>query len=375
MIALDILGGIKDWLIQQAVGQAATLQAQQQLAAQNEAQNLAAQQIAQGAGAIQGVGQQAQNEQNILQGANTSFNNAQVAQQGNINNTNAQVAAENAKSASKTTGGIIGGIASGIAHFFGAQGGMVRMDQGGNVLDANARKHIAPEDFALPGRRFPIHDEAHARNALARVSQNGTPAEKKRVKEAVHKKYPDMGAKKMACGGEVKMAGGGFIPPANLAPQTMRAGPQSGAGQWINSSPTVASAPAIQQLGALPTNNEDFYNDAKQGFKAGVRKKTPTLPIQTNKTSIIAGGPMDAGTVPALPVAYQGGLAATGGNVRAGDGQKAEVKGDSLKNDKVPAMLSEGEIVLPRHITMSDRAPEKAAAFVAATLAKRQRSA
>jgi hypothetical protein len=49
---------------------------------------------------------------------------------------------------------------------------------------------------------------------------------------------------------------------------------------------------------------------------------------------------------------------------------QAPVSGDSPKNDKVPAMLSPKEIVLPRSITMSDNAPEKAAAFVAAILAK-----
>jgi hypothetical protein len=50
---------------------------------------------------------------------------------------------------------------------------------------------------------------------------------------------------------------------------------------------------------------------------------------------------------------------------------KSKVKDDSLKNDTVPAMLSAGEIVIPRHITMHPDAPEKAAAFVRAILAKK----
>lgn len=49
---------------------------------------------------------------------------------------------------------------------------------------------------------------------------------------------------------------------------------------------------------------------------------------------------------------------------------KAAVSGDSLKNDKVPAMLSPKEIVIPRSISMAKDAPAKAAAFVAATLKK-----
>lgn len=40
--------------------------------------------------------------------------------------------------------------------------------------------------------------------------------------------------------------------------------------------------------------------------------------------------------------------------------------GDSEVNDTVPAWLSPGEIVLPRHVTQSENAPELAAAFVAA---------
>src|SRR5699024_11412436 len=38
--------------------------------------------------------------------------------------------------------------------------------------------------------------KAHARNALSRVSQHGSPAEKKRVRAAVRRKYPSIGKKK-----------------------------------------------------------------------------------------------------------------------------------------------------------------------------------
>jgi hypothetical protein len=63
-----------------------------------------------------------------------------------------------------------------------------------DTLTAKARAHIAPKNFAMPGGRYPINDPAHARNALARVSQNGTPAEKAKVSAAVHRKYPGIGA-------------------------------------------------------------------------------------------------------------------------------------------------------------------------------------
>lgn len=61
-------------------------------------------------------------------------------------------------------------------------------------LTAKARKKLSKKSFAEPGKRaYPIQDKSHARNALARVSQHGTPAEKAKVKAAVHRKYPKIG--------------------------------------------------------------------------------------------------------------------------------------------------------------------------------------
>lgn len=62
-------------------------------------------------------------------------------------------------------------------------------------LTAATRKAIKAKNFALPGRRYPIEDAAHARNALSRVSANGTASEKARVRAKVRKKYPSIGKK------------------------------------------------------------------------------------------------------------------------------------------------------------------------------------
>lgn len=59
-------------------------------------------------------------------------------------------------------------------------------------LTTKKRDKLDDSDFALPGRRYPIFDEAHARNALARVAQHGTPEEQKKVKAAVKRKYPNI---------------------------------------------------------------------------------------------------------------------------------------------------------------------------------------
>jgi hypothetical protein len=64
------------------------------------------------------------------------------------------------------------------------------------VLTASSRKSIPSSSFALPGRRYPIEDKAHARNALARVSEHGSSDEKSKVRARVHSKYPGIGGKK-----------------------------------------------------------------------------------------------------------------------------------------------------------------------------------
>lgn len=68
-------------------------------------------------------------------------------------------------------------------------------------LTTRARKKLKKSKFAIPEKSpgsgsYPIPDRAHAQNALARVSQHGTPAEKARVRKAVKRKYPSMGKAK-----------------------------------------------------------------------------------------------------------------------------------------------------------------------------------
>ncbi|MBO4228435.1 hypothetical protein [Bradyrhizobium neotropicale] len=60
-------------------------------------------------------------------------------------------------------------------------------------LSGRSRKRLPKKSFAIPGKRkYPIHDRAHAANALARVSQHGTPSQKARVRAAVCRRYPSL---------------------------------------------------------------------------------------------------------------------------------------------------------------------------------------
>lgn len=59
------------------------------------------------------------------------------------------------------------------------------------TLSTKQRKALPAAKFALPGRRFPVSDPAHARNALARAAQGvkaGTlsAAEAAKVKRAAN---------------------------------------------------------------------------------------------------------------------------------------------------------------------------------------------
>lgn len=64
------------------------------------------------------------------------------------------------------------------------------------VLTTKERKKMPTKEFALPSLReggkggYPIPDESHARNALARVAQHGTPQEMAEVRAKVRAKFP-----------------------------------------------------------------------------------------------------------------------------------------------------------------------------------------
>ena len=74
-------------------------------------------------------------------------------------------------------------------------------------LTTQQRNGLDNTTFALPGRRYPLNDANHARNALARAAQHASPEEQATIKRKVKAKYPsiEVGGKptKMAMGGKV----------------------------------------------------------------------------------------------------------------------------------------------------------------------------
>ena len=56
------------------------------------------------------------------------------------------------------------------------------------------RKKLKTSSFAIPSERaYPINDQSHARNALARASEYATPSQQTMIKRKVKAKYPSIG--------------------------------------------------------------------------------------------------------------------------------------------------------------------------------------
>lgn len=158
---------------QQAVGQGATLQAQQSLqalsqeqaqqqalqqtaatqVAQQQAQqgalaNTAANQVNEQASGINSLNQANQNEQQTLVNAATQFNNQLSGNQQNVNNVNAGIQNTLQGGQLSASAGLIGGAGSAIAHL--ARGGMVpSFSDGGRVRGyADGGNVNGPKSFA-----------------------------------------------------------------------------------------------------------------------------------------------------------------------------------------------------------------------------------
>lgn len=120
---------------------------------------------------------------------------------------------------------------------------------------------------------------------------------------------------------------------------------------------------AATQLGATLGGQsaiEASQAASKAGAAQGVTELNDSIDKKTGQdnANLAAGGAQALGTVAAL--------LSDGGAVPG----QPKVFGDDEKNDTVPAWLSPGEVVLPRHITKSPDAPERAADFVRAVQAR-----
>jgi hypothetical protein len=272
---------------QQSVGQAATLQAQQALAAQQAAAGIAAQQVGQAQGATTALNQAQQNEQGTLESANTAGNNAAVSSQNSVNQTNAQA-----------NQGLLGGITSGLGAAAGAfaKGGEVsphakhkldfvhkmakmgleHFDDGGAPVMANASgKQDSMRNAFSSGA--PAANAAPSNAGVPPTSDAGYSPSEAAQRQAVRKSYG------YADGGPIEANPllQGIVTPPSAMPQ----------GGGYNTNQASGDLTAMGSLGT----GADLGQDASQGYKAGQTLKANNTPQMTSTYgSTMAGSPLNA---------------------------------------------------------------------------------
>lgn len=329
---------------QQAVGQGATLQAQQQIAAQQQLAGLAGTQVGQGASAVQGVNSAQQNEQNILQGANTANNNANVAMQSNINNVNAGVAAANQQQAGNIWNGVGGALSNVpvVGSFFSG------LSKGGEVGDHHCagskctdRAHYA--HMMADGGPLQVNSPAPEQVGVGPWLNSGSTETSPTVDNAPvatpNTKSPS--SSKGSSGGSPPLSGlsSGADSSNNFgaAPLSM---PELGSSAGFGS---AAAAPAL--LAVSKGGEIDWHSYFADGGKVPAMVSPGEIYLNPNEVKDVVehgSNPLKMGTK------FKG---------------KAKVHGDSLKNDDIPATLQEGGVVIPRHI-MNKKSREHAELFV-----------
>ena len=293
---------------QQAAGQAATLRAQEQLAARQQLAGLTGQQLGQVQGAqqlgIQGVGAA---QQNILDA---------IARR---NATQAAIASGNQQFQAGLVGGLIGGGAQALS------GGMGGFAKGGEVTKDKEDKELTASERFAKGFQSGM---TGAQGNYGAGAQAG------------------MGAGKAAGSALASL----FKPKVTGQTQGGYAGANLGV-------PTQMPAP-VNPMVTPQAIGQMKLPDYQPGFAAGGKVPAMVSPgekyLPPQEVKKVAAGQKEP---------HKAGVKIPG---------QAKVQGDSLKNDTVPMTLEEGGIVIPRSVINSKDPAEQARKFVNAVLAKKQ---
>jgi hypothetical protein len=290
---------------QQAVGQEAAIQAQNQIAAMGAAGNMATTQAGQQIGQTNANVQAQQSEQANLMNALQGYNNANVSMQSNTNMANAGLAQTQMGAQQQ----MIGGIMQGASMLAAAKGGEIKkMADGGDPSSAPFAGNGGPSSkFGkfLSGVGTGMAPQGQDQNQMPAAGPGALQKGMSSLIQAVGKKLK--GSPQAAPGAAGPMAGG---PVASMAPAAASAAP-------------AGSALSLAALGAA---NGGMARDFRSGGK--VKADSPK--------------------------------------------ERAVSKGNDYANDKIPAVLSEHEIVLPRSVTLSKDPVKESAKFVASVIAKRR---
>lgn len=284
---------------------------------------------------------------------------------------------------------------AGLQGYTGAQQALGGMGQNLVAQQAGAQNAYASQANQLAGQQLNANN-AYMQNQLANQqamqnSLSGVNQANVANQSSVNQGASAMGVQQAKgqqgiIGGLFKGAGaavgaaahGGMI-------QHLAEGGTAQQGQFDPNAPTSSFSKFLSGYGVNVGNNlgevgDQQLNDGAADFAAGIKKQlmapdelevgegqaveTPQAPMNPVQSPDAPIGP--AGMAPTMAVAAKGGLAKAGGHVDAKNpAQKAVKSGDDYANDKVPTMLSEKEIVIPRSITMGENPVEESAKFVA----------
>ncbi len=415
---------------QQAAGQGATMQAQQQLAAMGQLAGIAGQQVGQQAGAVQGYNQAAQSEQQNLLNSIAAENNANVSAMSSQNASNAGVS----QSVVGQQGKMMGGIASGggsLASIF-AHGGMVekppiKMAQGG----------VMPGDFSSGLSAAPAYTSAsmpmsaagqylYSSAGAANVGNISTPSMSSAPPDTDNQDNFMKAAKE----GYKQFSKPAKLPktdPNGIGQQFAGKAPSLGVDTNLGGQPSSElkmSTPALKSTGpSLGANTALPASDFSAYTTAAADEEAPSLIEEAGEAAFDEGGEVEVpaiedapGMSHAAPEEKKSGLGSLlpllallseGGDITAPHGKKvaakvspgerylsprdvkkvaqgkasplkagkkipgkAKIKGDDYANDTVPMQLEAGGIVIPRSVINSRDPGGNAAKFVEAILAK-----
>lgn len=329
---------------QQAAGQAATMQAQQQIAAQQAQAQLAANQIAQAQNAQNVATQANQAEQGILQGANTAANNIQGGLAGQT---------------LQGQQGLLGGVMNAAGAVFG-------LDKGGEVSDGYEVHGPKKLDFLHKIAKMAM-DNYH-KGEPQKMAEGGMPSANLEV-PTVQYQAPQVQFS------SVPQVEGGFSVGENKGAESMGnsmkhheskgSDPMAGASMIGSSGDSDVIGKVMSIAPMLAAEGGDVHPPEFQGpHKSHIANylmnkggKVPALvspgevylsPDQVEKVVKEDADPLKIGQK------FKG---------------KAKVKGDSKKNDFIPADLEEGGVVVDRENMGS---AEKRKLFVHKAIAKKR---
>lgn len=323
---------------QQAAGQGALMGMQKQLGAEGALAGLYGQQ-----------GNQALGLNSADQNSIASYNNAEVGGTSNMNNVNAGVAGQNANTSKGLAGGLLGGLAGGFGL---AKGGVVPSHPAAEIIPDQT------QNFAGGGMAtFPEPTPAMTGDYIFNGGQGlngGAMGLGSAIAGGLKSLFAPAALPASGAGSQEDIDSGGLIGMG----EKEKEGNASGLGSALFQ-PQATSGGAVQSgSGSYAPVEGDPFAGTMPSYQEG----------QKNPDFMSSGGEVPDHMHHMISIFRPGMktsmLHAKGGAVPG----KAPIRGDNAKNDTVPAMLSPGEIVLPRSVTQSKDPVKAAADFVAEKL-------